>query len=160
MHCAQPNAAWLQCLHPHQGSDGSGTALLQYCFGTAGSRYTNPLHTRSCSACHIAASIGTVFNAVCAQYALHFEASTTTSSFLGIRSEDAGYALYSAGSLDQRVSAMFLPLQRCAELLSISLDPAAAKKLINLCIKASSHSADWQVKYMGVGSNRVCVVSL
>ena len=57
-----------------------------------------------------------------------------------------------AGSSELAVPEVFLPLQRCAETLSIGLDAASVRRMLALCFRAAaaSNQPSWQVRQQAV----------
>lgn len=56
-----------------------------------------------------------------------------------------------AGGSELAVPEVFLPLQRCAETLSIGLDAASVRRMLSLCFRAAAPSqASWQVRQQAV----------
>ncbi|KAG1668305.1 hypothetical protein FOA52_011202 [Chlamydomonas sp. UWO 241] len=59
---------------------------------------------------------------------------------------DQMLTMLSPGSLESAVPEIFLPLQRCVDLLSIALDPSAVRRLVALCAKGAESQA-WQFRH-------------
>ena len=56
-----------------------------------------------------------------------------------------------AGSSELAVPEVFLPLQRCAETLSIGLDAASVRRMLTLCFRAAApNQPSWQVRQQAV----------